>query len=706
MIIQNHPVLAAPTRSQALSMGAKDWEEHMKRRDRMIQMEEADPLRYGWEPPIWSVVDALLGWEFCSEPLEAYIRKRFGWSWLEFAQRMRARLGFRDAVQMVLILGGNRGGKSEYAAKRALQLLSYREHQKVEAFHMSNPRSVKDQQPLFWKYMPPEWKIQKAEELLYIKYKKKTGFSDNSFINPIDSSCSFGNYMQDKETAIEGLECDLVCPDELIPVDWLETIIYRLATRDGKGITCFTPVNGYTPSVSLFCTGADVAMESTAFLLPDDGGDPDIPSALGLTPQEVLEIQVAKKEGRAATAPRSRPEDVFAWLEDPSSGDNNIARPFGMGIAQMPVPAGRRFKTVPRVLRPNRADLAVVYFHSSDNPFGNPFNVMSTAINKKSSAEIKIRVYGLAEKASGGKFPTFDKNIHVITRLALPKEGTNYFYMDPAGDRNFFMLWIRMTPESHFVYREWPGNYHIHGVGYPGPWAVPSGKKEGRNDGARGEAQEKFDFGLYDYKFEIARIERWEDFKKWCHDRKFELDAIPDNARPTDDELDEWSEDNGADEYIEQRYVDSRAASTPRVEKDRPHTLLTDLDELGFDFMLTPGSDETTGITQIDTALAYDVDEDMSFFNRPRLIISEDCHNLIYALENYTGVDGQKGACRDPIDLLRYHFTGEAEYLGDSQEKRERGGFYYGRPTPSMMKRRRNNRGPDGRPKCMGKKAR
>ena len=60
---------------------------------------------------------------------------------------------------------------------------------------------------------------------------------------------------------------------------------------------------------------------------------------------------------------------------------------------------------------------------------------------------------------------------------------------------------------------------------------------------------------------------------------------------------------------------------------------------------------------------------------------------MIYALENWTGADGEKGACKDPVDLLRYLFMSECEDDGaGGPDASGRGGFGYGvaskRPAP------------------------
>ena len=60
------------------------------------------------------------------------------------------------------------------------------------------------------------------------------------------------------------------------------------------------------------------------------------------------------------------------------------------------------------------------------------------------------------------------------------------------------------------------------------------------------------------------------------------------------------------------------------------------------------------GIKLITSWLDWDDTREMGFTNQPGMLVSEECGNTIYSLETYTGEDGQKGACKDPIDLLCY----------------------------------------------------
>jgi hypothetical protein len=458
---------------------------------------------------------------------------------------------------------------------------------------------------------------------------------------------------------LQGKEMDLACPDELVPADWVEDIIVRLATRAGRMIPTFTPINGYTPTVKIFCDGAKTVRTIPAYLCPADGGDQDEPAAVGLTAEQYSELWRAEDGRRAPLAPQCDPEDVIGWLEEDGQRTKD---------GQRTEAGGRVFENVPRVMKCVDPRKAVVFFNPSDNPYGNPKEVVSL-LRKKGRSYVRERFYGLAEKTISVMIPRFTQKVHVLPAREIPHRGTNYFFYDPAADRNSFMAWFRRTGADVYLYREWPGNYNIPGIGLPGPWAIPSGRKDGLNDGARGEGQApSFGFGNLRYKFEMARLEGWVDWKEWKRDGQ---------DYPGAAELAEWDERNGADEQLTARFIDSRAASSPRIENDRPVTLQTLFDELYLFFFLTPGADIADGVSEINSALDYEQDDAGGFINPPHFFVSEDCENSIYALENWRNVDGQHGACKDPVDLIRYFFMSECEDVGPN-DYRPRGGVSYG----------------------------
>jgi hypothetical protein len=87
------------------------------------------------------------------------------------------------------------------------------------------------------------------------------------------------------------------------------------------------------------------------------------------------------------------------------------------------------------------------------------------------------------------------------------------------------------------------------------------------------------------------------------------------------------------------------------------------------------GGEHSDGSVQmINDALFYDLDTPLGEFspksaalNEPKLQVLETCPNLIYALAHWSGVDGQKGACKDPIDCLRGLFLTSVQYIDESQ---------------------------------------
>lgn len=641
-------------------MGEEAWQKTMALRAETIARERSDPLRHGYEPSIWKLCDCLI-----DAP----------WVDPEYARRVREALGFKLAVKTLLILGGNRGSKSQYAARTTLRLLLYKAWRRAWCLHNKRSMGITYQQPVVRRYMPPRYRRKIKEEVANINFSIKNGFTEGKFVLDTGSECEFLSYEDDPDS-FEGGELDIIWDDELVPPELVETFELRIATRDGVQLITFTPVRGYSATVRMFQDGAQIAMESIAFLAPRDGGGVDVPSALGITADELAEINAAAKlrPERPAAAPQSRPEDVLKRALADELVPPGTVRPRDGGVREIQLENGRRFELVPRVARcavdesnPQAQQRAIVWFHSSDNPFGNPKNVVGKVLGK-SRAYVLERFYGKADKLVSTRFPMFSREVHVIAPADVPVHGTNVHVADPSTGRNFFMLWGRFTSEELVIYREWPGNYEIPGYGVPGPWALPDGKKP---DGRAGPATESFGFGYMNYKLELARLEGWLDYER---------------RRPEDiseeDWIRSWSPEAGAREVILERCMDSRFASQPKLETDRPVTLLTEFDKWGLNFRPITGHGEgdnsaiREGVIEINALLRYDPEKPVDYFNKPKLRISANCLNLIYALENWTGADGTKGACKDPIDCLRYLVQGGYSFLPDDAFESAGGGHY------------------------------
>jgi hypothetical protein len=253
----------------------------------------------------------------------------------------------------------------------------------------------------------------------------------------------------------------------------------------------------------------------------------------------------------------------------------------------------------------------------------------------------------------------FNKRAHVITQTQfreIEKQYPNadrFHLVDPCDGRMWFMGWVMCPyPNKWIIYREFPSHGHrsayIQGIGMPGPWAVSGAAA----DGVKGPGQDSKGFSLERYKEEIEK------------------------------------RDGG--ETILGRYIDSRYATSPRVISTTVTNLQEQLTEVGIDFMtMVPGKGRIIGgenndgsIDMINSALFYDIDTEigkwsktLARLNEPQLQIVETCPNTIDALENWTGEDGQKGARKDPIDVVRGMFLSGINFVGADMYNFKGGGI-------------------------------
>ena len=133
---------------------------------------------------------------------------------------------------------------------------------------------------------------------------------------------------------------------------------------------------------------------------------------------------------------------------------------------------------------------------------------------------------------------------------------------------------------------------------------------------------------------------------------------------------------------IFERYIDPRAGKTAATAlKERNQALIdilaepTDEDE-GMYFRPSVQTEIEEGLGIVNSMLAYNEEEPLSHINEPHLYISSDCKNLIWAMENWTGADRDKGACKDPIDTLRYLLMMDLMHIGKDSFKGHPGGSY------------------------------
>lgn len=618
----DHPVYPRLTREQLATLPPATVLTLLEGRARQIRNEKEDPYRYGHEPEFWDVMD----WAVAERRVERPAQ-----------------------VLEVLILGGNRAAKTEFAAKRMTMGIVGNKEWECLMLHADEPASRAVQQKRIWKYLPPEWKPSsgKAKKTITTKlnYNELSGFTENAFALSNSSHGRFKFYSADV-TSLEGMEFDSAWSDELIPLNWVDAVEFRLLTRaehtrrlalelrpllrlkaedpslkfprdllarlyQGVHLITFTPILGFTPTCGRFLTGARTIREVEAELLP-------------------------------YTAP------------DGTTG----------------------FRKVPRLQIGKEGNRLIGYFHTYDNKYGGNWDGMKAKLANATERKIKERAYGVPEAAFDTRFPLFGIASHVRPEKHTPRDATWYHIVDPCPGRNFSMIWVAVNPLGEaFIAREWPQeDDYIPGIGSPGPWAVPSTGT--RKDGDRGPAQKPFGFGIKSYKREMARVER--ELYRLIH---------PDAGPNSKGRIKVW-----------QRIMDSRGGAAPTLAHESPITLIdlfadTDPDDdqdEAFDFQ--PSSKSLTGeggnggimdgVEMVNDLLYYDeaaatldpAGVAMTFQGQaPRLYVCERCTNTINALSTWTGADGQKGACKDFADLPRYFAQAGPEYVPE-EARRARGG--------------------------------
>lgn len=662
-----------------------------------MTLEKEDPFIHGFEADIWHIADDLL----CD-----------GHEVVLDVSRLE-RIGAKAPVPVTIlganeiyIAGANRSSKSEYAGKKVMKVLKAQEGARTWSFADTGPISIARQQPIFWRYMPAEVKrlaanTGKARQgaVLNVSYKQKTGFAEQSFVLPNRAQHWFKNYEQDPEN-VEGDQLDAIWMDELRNVELLRTLRGRMIDRGGIIIVTFTAIDeNYTAVVNEYERGAQTIVEVPAELLP-------------------IKKHFSRKlhDAEASLAPKSQKE-----VATTSPAENNFA---AVPATATPRTGDERgdsrgggehfeiigYKNVPRIkIAGPGADgnqrANIVYFHAMDNPyFGYEGAMQRTkegraplfgkerfyrAYRNATEAKILSRVYGILTASSAQQFPKFNDAWHVVEPDKVPREGSNYHIVDPCDGRNWFMLWIRIDQRGHwYVYREWPSTGHarcyIPGVGDPGPWTLPGQPF----DGVRGPAQRSFGFGLDRYKREILRLEGHPDEEE-AGDTPATTEEQP---RP-----DWWRaprnpilrrtttglEETAPWEEIAERWMDSRYGATPTTTREGSTTLIDQMAELEMQFLATSGKTIEEGTGLVNDMLDYDHEVErgrysptLSRLNEPKLKISRQCPNTIYALREWTGKDKQHGACKDPIDCLRYAALAGLDYLGADAYCWQGGGSY------------------------------
>ena len=369
-----HPILSAPTDREIVYLAENDpklLEQLYLAHEGRIKASTSDPLRYGFDLP---------GWDRAREAMEDY--------------------------NECLALGGNRSGKTTGCAKMIMEAVTESEDGHIVCFSQNADTSIKVQQPAIWEMMPKEYKKKTKGIEGYINYSMQNGFTGSSFVFPdTRTRVDFKTYTQysNNSTILEGFEFGFKNPKGLNIGTWLDeylgdaalvnTLRFRLATRDSKMIIGFTPIDGYTPFIAEYLKGAETNETRPAALLRDL----EVPIRQYSTSRDAAVIYLHSDENpfggyeRIAKDLKGRPDDEIK------------VRAYGLPVKS--------------------ANALLPYFNTE-------VNVLNEEPNK----------YGMT-------FPDIsDKSKFTCSQV-----------VDPAGARNYTAIWAGVNESGEiFIRREWP----------------------------------------------------------------------------------------------------------------------------------------------------------------------------------------------------------------------------------------------------------
>jgi len=465
-----HPMLEAPTDEEIVLLGEKDprlLAELHKAHEGRIQASEEDPIRFGFD---------LAGWERIRDGLHEY--------------------------NECLTLGGNRSGKTTGCAKIVMQAVMENTDGHIVCFSQNADTSVKVQQAAVWEMMPKEFKKKTKGIEGYINFSMQNGFTGSSFIFPdTRTRVDFKTYTQfsNNQTILEGFEFGFKKPQGLNIGAWLDeylgdatlvnTLRFRLATRDSKLLIGFTPIDGYTPFISEYLKGAETLETRKAELLNN----------------KPLPVKQYSPERDASVV-------YLHSDENPFGGYDRIAKD---------------------LLNKPEEDILV-------RAYGMPVKSMTTLLPLFNT---QVNVLNDKPNKYGMTFPD----------ISNQREFTCYMVVDPAGARNYSAIWAAVNEKKEvYIVREFPER-DIYGewalFGDPKWRYGPAAKKIGYNvegyvDLFR-EIEDELNIKIYerigDSRFFAKENENNDDLFRAFDD--FGMNFIPSDGRKEEvgiNALDEW----------------------------------------------------------------------------------------------------------------------------------------------------------------------
>lgn len=341
----------------------EELREHVAARLRIEEAAKVDPVTFGWTLPSWQSVMA---------------------NWPNYNKHC--------------ILGGNRAGKTSFAARLIVDAAIRIPEAKIRCWHVNEEKSIAEQQALVWESLPARFKEmgRKKGVNFSIQYSQKNGFTGSKLILPPLPGYSKGSeiqfnfyqqYRNDVQIA-EGWSSHLIWCDEECPQKLFETLQYRIVDLNGRILLTFTTLNGWTPLVADICARKKVLSKRYSKLL-----DKEIP----------YEEESLSRAGMRL---------YYFWTED---------NPF--------IPTKQFLSDLKT--RPVEEKLARAH--------GIPTKAATSKFPKFDES------VHILEKMPWQEDPEDRKSY------------TRYMVVDPAGNKPWFIIWAAIDAANKvFIYREWP----------------------------------------------------------------------------------------------------------------------------------------------------------------------------------------------------------------------------------------------------------
>jgi len=475
--------------------------------------------------------------------------------------------------RIIVILGGNRSSKSSLAARLCVWAMGTIPECEARAYHINGERSKQDQQRFIWDALPHSLKHlpTKRSATHTVQYTQANGFTGDKMILP--------------------------------------------------------PLEGWTK-------GGQITFSNYASYSNDNQVAEGFKSHIIWLDEEAPEA-LFKTLMQRTTDYRGRIILTFTVLDGWSSLVQQIlGKVRTLEYRNAPLLNNRRIPVLQESLQ--HEGMKVHYFWTEDNPFL-PTDEFKSKMRGLPEDEILARAYGIPTKSVKAIFTKFDRAVNVVKHEDIPfvknpnYPVTRYMAIDPAGSRNWTILWIAVdVAGTWWVYREWP-SHAVYGA-----WAEPGSTAEGK----AGPAQTSLGYGIKEY---VQLIKDAEEGEK-----------------------------------IFERLIDPRMGAAEKQSSDEgATTIISDLDKHDMTVIPAPGVDVDNGIQLIQGLLAWNPEKPRDSLNSPRYFVSDRCENHIHAMCEYTAKGGANEATKDFIDPARYAAVSNIMYVApEDMESRMGGGSY------------------------------